>query len=66
MKEPDEEEFREFVTNARDTLRGLAYLTCGSWAMADDAVSAALSKLYVRWNRIAAPYAYAQIGRAHV
>ncbi|MEV0715095.1 SigE family RNA polymerase sigma factor [Asanoa sp. NPDC050611] len=60
MKEPDEEEFREFVTNARDTLRGLAYLTCGSWAMADDAVSAALSKLYVRWNRIAAPYAYAR------
>ncbi|GAA1872454.1 SigE family RNA polymerase sigma factor [Asanoa iriomotensis] len=60
MKGPDEEEFREFVTNARDTLRGIAYLTCGSWAMADDAVGAALSKLYVRWNRITSPYAYAR------
>ncbi len=60
MSRPDEEEFREFVTKSRDTLRGLAYLTCGSWAMADDAVAAALSKLYVRWNRVAAPYAYAR------
>ncbi|GIF52811.1 RNA polymerase sigma-70 factor (sigma-E family) [Asanoa ferruginea] len=60
MQPLDEEEFREFVTNARDTLRGLAYLTCGSWAMADDAVAAALSKLYVRWKRVAAPYPYAR------
>ena len=60
MSRPDEEDFREFVTKSRDALRGLAYLTCGSWAMADDAVAAALSKLYVRWDRIAVPYAYAR------
>ena len=28
--------------------------------MADDTVAAALSKLYVRWNRVVTPYAYAR------
>jgi RNA polymerase sigma-70 factor (sigma-E family) len=55
----DEEEFRRFVAARHDSLRGLAFLTCGDWQAAEDAVSSSLVKLYSRWNRIAAPDRYA-------
>jgi len=55
----DEEEFRRFVSARMDSLRGLAFLTCGDWQIAEDAVSTCLAKLYVRWGKISSPERYA-------
>ncbi|GAA2897611.1 RNA polymerase sigma24 factor [Actinoplanes cyaneus] len=55
-----EAEFRTFVAARMESLRGLAYLTCGDWQAAEDAVMAALSKLYVKWSRVENPDAYAR------
>ncbi|WP_213002749.1 SigE family RNA polymerase sigma factor [Winogradskya consettensis] len=53
-------EFRNFVTAQMEPLRGLAYLTCGDWQAAEDAVLTVLAKLYVKWRRIDNPGAYAR------
>ena len=55
-----EAEFREFVGARMESLRGLAYLTCGDWQVAEDAVLSALARLYAKWNRIDSPDAYAR------
>lgn len=55
-----EAEFREFVAAQMEQLRGLAFLTCGDWQVAEDAVLAALARLYVRWNRVDKPDVYAR------
>ena len=55
----DEEDFRRFVSARLDALRGLAYLTCGDWQRADDAVAESLTKLYSRWTKVASPERYA-------
>ncbi len=55
-----EAEFRTFVAARMESLRGLAYLTCGDWQAAEDAVMSALSKLYVKWNRVDSHDAYAR------
>jgi RNA polymerase sigma-70 factor (sigma-E family) len=55
-----EAEFREFVAARMESLRGLAYLTCGDWQVAEDAVLAALAKMFVRWPRVDNPDAYAR------
>ncbi|MFI1994684.1 SigE family RNA polymerase sigma factor [Actinoplanes sp. NPDC020271] len=55
-----ESEFRTFAAARMESLRGLAYLTCGDWQTAEDAVMSALSKLYVRWSRVENPEAYAR------
>jgi RNA polymerase sigma-70 factor (sigma-E family) len=54
-----EEEFRQFVSARLDALRGLAYLTCGNWQSADDAVARSLTKLFSRWGSVASPERYA-------
>ena len=54
-----EEEFRRFVAARMDTLRGLAYLTCGEWQAAEDAVARSLARLYARWSKVASPHRYA-------
>jgi RNA polymerase sigma-70 factor (sigma-E family) len=54
-----EEEFRRFVAARMDMLRGLAYLTCGDWQAAEDAVARCLAKLYTRWGKVGAPERYA-------
>ncbi|MEV4630005.1 SigE family RNA polymerase sigma factor [Micromonospora sp. NPDC049523] len=59
MREQDEEDFRQFVATRMDSLRGVAYLTCGDWHRAEDAVSNALTKLYTRWGRVSSPHSYA-------
>jgi RNA polymerase sigma factor (sigma-70 family) len=41
-------------------LRNLAYVTCGDWHAAEDAVANALTKLYPRWARLDRPDLYAQ------
>jgi RNA polymerase sigma-70 factor (sigma-E family) len=55
----DEEAFREFVSRQLPGLRRLAYLTCHDWHTAEDAVAAALPKLYANWDRIENPQRYA-------
>src|SRR5262245_50268557 len=41
-------------------LRNLAFVTCGDWHAAEDAVANALTKLYPRWERLERPDLYAQ------
>jgi RNA polymerase sigma factor (sigma-70 family) len=41
-------------------LRNLAFVTCGDWHAAEDAVANALAKLYPRWGRLERPELYAQ------
>jgi RNA polymerase sigma-70 factor (sigma-E family) len=59
VNQQDEESFREFVAARMGKLRGVAFLACGDRHKADDAVSAALVKLYANWSRIANPHHYA-------
>jgi RNA polymerase sigma-70 factor (sigma-E family) len=54
-----EEEFRQFVLARMDALRGLAFLTCGNWQVAEDAVAQSLAKLYTRWGKVSVPERYA-------
>jgi len=56
----DADEFREFVRGRFEPLRALAYVTCGDWQAAEDAVAGALAKLYLRWGKVSAPDAYAR------
>jgi RNA polymerase sigma-70 factor (sigma-E family) len=53
-------EFRDFVAAQMEPLRGLAYLTCGDWQVAEDAVLTVLARLYVKWRRIEHPAGYAR------
>jgi RNA polymerase sigma-70 factor (sigma-E family) len=56
----DIESFRDFTRVRFDSLRALAYVTCGDWQAAEDAVSGVLARLYLRWNRVSSPEAYAR------
>ncbi|MEU4559434.1 SigE family RNA polymerase sigma factor [Actinoplanes sp. NPDC023936] len=58
MNAEDEDEFRQFVAAQLGPLRKQAYLTCGNWHTAEDAVSNALAKLYPRWGRVDRPDLY--------
>ncbi|MFI7548140.1 SigE family RNA polymerase sigma factor [Micromonospora sediminimaris] len=58
MKAADEQAFREFVNAQMGALRKLAYVTCGDWHMAEDAVANALVKLYPRWRKLDRPDLY--------
>lgn len=58
MKESDERDFREFAAARMDHLRGVAYLACGDWHTAEDAVSTAMARLYLRWVKIENPDSY--------
>ncbi|MGK5738569.1 SigE family RNA polymerase sigma factor [Micromonospora sp. URMC 103] len=60
MRAEDEEAFREFVAVQLPVLRKLAYVTCGDWHTAEDAVANALAKLYPRWPRLDRPDLYAK------
>jgi RNA polymerase sigma-70 factor (sigma-E family) len=51
------------VTTRRAALRSTAYLLCGDWYLADDLVQDALTRVFSRWQRVAAgghPDAYAR------
>ncbi|MET7397443.1 SigE family RNA polymerase sigma factor [Dactylosporangium sp. NPDC005572] len=60
MDQDDQRAFREFVGARMASLRSLAYVTCGDWHAAEDAVANALIKLYARWRRVDRPDLYAQ------
>ncbi|MGH3464947.1 MAG: SigE family RNA polymerase sigma factor [Kribbellaceae bacterium] len=47
-----DEAYTEFVRSTAGTLRRTAYLVCGDWHRADDAVQDALYKLYLAWPRV--------------
>jgi RNA polymerase sigma-70 factor (sigma-E family) len=51
VQEPDESLFREYVEARMTGLRRTAYLICGDWHAAEDAVAVALAKLYVHWAK---------------
>jgi RNA polymerase sigma-70 factor (sigma-E family) len=56
----DDAGFREFVRGRFESLRALAFVTCGDWQSAEDAVSGALARLYLKWDKVATPDAYAR------
>lgn len=58
MNAEEEEGFRQFVAAQIGPLRNLAYLTCGNWHTAEDAVATALAKLYPRWRKLDRPDLY--------
>lgn len=58
LRAEDEQAFREFVTSQMASLRKLAYMTCGDWHAAEDAVANALVKLYPRWRKLDRPDLY--------
>jgi RNA polymerase sigma-70 factor (sigma-E family) len=60
VRADEDEDFRQFVAAEMDSLRRLAYLTCGNWQAADDAVSTGLAKLYLSWHKVSAPHWYAR------
>ena len=60
MDAQDIDSFREFVRVRFEALRALAYATCGDWQTAEDAVAGSLAKLYLRWDRVSSPEAYAR------
>jgi len=60
LRAEDEQAFREFVTTQMASLRKLAYMTCGDWHAAEDAVANALVKLYPRWRKLDRPDLYAK------
>jgi DNA-directed RNA polymerase specialized sigma24 family protein len=51
LKAEDEDAFREFVAAQMPALRKLAYLACGDWHTAEDAVSNALINVVERPSR---------------
>ena len=60
MDAEDAESFRKFVRANFEQLRSLAYVTCGDWQAAEDAVAKTLAKLYQRWTKVNTPEAYAR------
>ncbi|WP_460499354.1 SigE family RNA polymerase sigma factor [Glycomyces tarimensis] len=51
MTPQQEAEFREYVEARRGALLRTAFLICGDWHAAEDAVQTSLIKLYGRWTR---------------
>jgi RNA polymerase sigma-70 factor (sigma-E family) len=52
VKAPDEAEFRAYAAARMRPLRRTAYLLCGDWHHAEDAVQVVLAKLYTHWDRV--------------
>jgi RNA polymerase sigma-70 factor (sigma-E family) len=51
MRAEQEAEFRQYMIAQVDRLRRFAYLCCGDWHRAEDAVQTAFVKLYGTWTR---------------
>jgi len=52
MTSDDEREFGDFVVARSRRLCEFAYLLCGDWHAAEDAVQASLTKLFLAWRRL--------------
>lgn len=48
-----DEQFADFAASRMSMLRRTAYLLCGDTHLADDLVQTTLTKVYVRWNKLA-------------
>ena len=48
----DEKEFGDYVVGRSRRLCEFAYLMCGNWHTAEDAVQTALTKLFLAWRRL--------------
>jgi RNA polymerase sigma-70 factor (sigma-E family) len=49
-----EREFGDYVVARSQALCRFAFLLCGDWHRAEDAVQVAFAKVYVRWERLSA------------
>ena len=54
MRADTDEEFTAYVAASAVRMRRTAYLLCGDWQRAEDALQAALVKLYLSWDRMRA------------
>ena len=52
MNEEAERDYGDYVVARSPALCRFAYLLCGDWHRAEDAVQNALTKLYLRWGRL--------------
>jgi RNA polymerase sigma-70 factor (sigma-E family) len=52
MNTADEAEFTELVNAKGTSLRRIAYLMCGDWYLAEDAVQTVFVKVHLAWHRI--------------
>lgn len=52
MTPAEEAEFAGYVTANTRRLREFAYLLCGDWHTAEDAVQTALARLFVAWHNL--------------
>jgi RNA polymerase sigma-70 factor (sigma-E family) len=59
-------EFEDYVRARHGQLRRLAFLLCGDWAAADDAVQTALIRCERRWAVIGGPQQHAYVRQAVV
>ncbi|HZE41409.1 MAG TPA: SigE family RNA polymerase sigma factor [Stackebrandtia sp.] len=54
MRPEHKADYREYVVANLDRMRRFAYLSCGDWHRAEDAVQIAFVKLYAAWKRASA------------
>jgi RNA polymerase sigma-70 factor (sigma-E family) len=52
MRQADEDEFTAYVAASSPRLRRTAFLICGDWQHAEDAVQNAMVKLYSSWAKV--------------
>lgn len=52
MSPEDEQEYGDFVVARSRRLCEFAYLLCGDWHQAEDAVQHSLTRLYLSWSRL--------------
>ena len=52
--------FEEFVQVHGDALVGLSFALCGDRGRSEDAAQEALTRVYLRWSRLAEPLSYAR------
>jgi DNA-directed RNA polymerase specialized sigma24 family protein len=52
MRQNDEDEFAAYFAASSARLRRTAFLICGDWQHAEDAVQNAMVKLYASWTRV--------------
>jgi len=52
LTQDDEAAFADYVTAQSRRLRDFAYLLCGDWHAAEDAVQTALARLFVAWRNV--------------
>ncbi len=57
MRAGDEQQYTAFVLASSARLRRVAYLVCGDWHRAEDAVQHAYVRLYQTWSRVQDPAA---------